>query len=191
MMRLRTVDNIVFWISVSAGLAAAIAGALGWVMMAVITGCLAAGAPVVTRAINSREQQQLTDRLAAQAGILAQLADRTLTQSQAANLISVLQEGNPFDVFICVNRHEVEPSRFREELAEAFQVAGFNPQYSGAMTNSTVGVEVAGDDSEEKRRLLRALTAAGIPHVNIHFPDDPEGKWSPSIWVGLKPPPTM
>lgn len=191
MKRLRTMDTVAFWISVAAGLAAAIAGALGLVVMSVISGCVAAGTPVLTRAINRREQQQLTDRLASQANILAQLADRTLTHSQAAKLIAVLQEGDPFDVWICFNRHEVEPSRFREELVNAFQAAGFNPKYFGGMTNSTVGVEVAGDETEEKRRLMRALTAAGIPHLGVHFADDVEGRWSPSIWVGIKPSPTM
>ncbi len=179
--RVQTIERVVFWISVAAGLSAAIAGGYGWTKTAIATGCLAAFAPIVSRVITARER----------AALLAQLADRILTEQQAANLISVLKQGEPFDVWICCNRHEVEPARFHGEITAAFRSAGFEPKFFGGMTNATVGIEVAGNATEEKGRILAALSSARIPHVNVEFSDDPNGHWGPSIWIGVKPPPHL
>lgn len=172
-------ERVVFWISVAAGLSAAVAGAYGWSKIAVATGCLAAVAPIVARFLSARERSIL----------LAQLVDRSLTEDQASRLIAVLKQGKPFEVWICCNRREVEPVRFHGEMTSAFRQAGFEPKYFGGMTNTTVGVEVAGHPTEEKERLMAALVAAGVPHENVFLSDDPQGLWSPSIWIGIKPSP--
>lgn len=48
-------------------------------------------------------------------------------------------------------------------------------------------MEVSGPDIQNKRILLSALTAAGVPFTNIHLSDDPDGKRGLEIWVGAHP----
>jgi len=54
------------------------------------------------------------------------------------------------------------------------------------MTNSTVGVEVAGPDGHEKARLMKALTSARVKFLNVVLSDDKQNHWGVSVWIGVR-----
>lgn len=172
MKLLKFVDRGAFYVTVAAGALGAVAGARNWTNAAVAAGCVAAIAPILNRFAAAREQKMR--------------GPRSLSAKQHQQLLDVLQ-GCAFKVWVCHNRHEGEPSKFHAQLFETLKQAGLDPQWFGGMTNSTVGIEIAGVPSPDKSLLMQAFWKAGIPFQEVEFTDDPANHWGLSIWIGTNP----
>lgn len=191
-----------FAISVSSALVAAVAGGVGAIEVAIGAGCVAAVSPIISRILANRSfsadrtrlETQIfeSDEIArtAQADLAAlknRLQARRLSPHQKSTIAQTLSSGIIFPIRVNHNRHEAEPAAFSDDLRDALTMATFAPGWFGGMTNSTVGIEVSGTQSEEKSRLLLALSNAEIDHLNVTFSDDPEGRRGIEIWVGVHP----
>jgi len=111
---------------------------------------------------------------------------RSLTVKQQATIADALKAGPAFKVWVAHNRHEAEPRAFHEQICAALRLGGLDVQWYGGMTNSTVGIEVAGEDSAEKERLMKALQAARVKFLNVKITGDTENRWGLSIWIGVR-----
>lgn len=198
----RAVDRSSFGVTVAAGLVAAFAGGYGWTDTAIISGIVAASAPIVGRIATNRlaaaEDLRTSEAIAsanerAEAAVSAlqetrtRLAPRQLSAEQSATIASTLNSHEPFKVTIAHNRHEAEPGAFHAQMIEAFKAGGIEVSWFGGMTNSTVGIEVSGPDSPQKAAVMGALSAAGIDFLPVECSDDPEGRRGVEIWIGVHP----
>lgn len=177
---LKIIDRAAFSITVAAGAVAAMAGGFNWPRTAVVAGCIAVIAPIVNRMTTARQQTVLLD----------QLGPRSLSTKQRERLIGSLRTGAPFQLWVAHNRQEAEPSHFHKQIFDAFKEAGLNTQWFGGMTNTTVGIEISGDPSAEKTRLMDAFTAANIPFLPIEFTDSGGKNWGLAVWIGVNPGPS-
>jgi len=74
-----------------------------------------------------------------------------MTAKQQTRIADELKAGPSFEVWVCHNRQEAEPAAFHALMCEALKKGGLDVQWFGGMTNSTVGVEIAGPDGPVKR----------------------------------------
>lgn len=167
----KAMETASFFVSVIAGASSAVAGWQGWTITSVITGCLAAIAPIAGRFA--------TNRLS---------GPRRLTVGQFETLKRELRKGAPFKIWVAHNRHEAEPRAFHADMVKALKASGLEAQWFGGMTNSTVGIEVSGPEGPEKDRIFSALKLAGIPYQPIVFTDQ-GGPFTEevAIWIGTHP----
>ncbi|WP_394065437.1 hypothetical protein [Alcaligenes sp. WGS1538] len=176
---LSTIDRVIFFVSVTAGATAAIAGGFGWTYTAVIAGCIAAAAPIVNRITATKQHEKL----------LADIGPRTLSAGQRKQLVQSLKQGPAFEVWIAHNRHEGEPANYHSQIFGAFEEAGFSPKWFGGMTNTTIGIEISGDSTPEKTRLMNAFAAADIPFLPITLTGREADHWKLAVWIGSNPGP--
>ncbi len=55
------------------------------------------------------------------------------------------------------------------------------------MTNTTMGVELSGPETSDKRRLMSALDAAGVNYQPVVFTDDPQSeRHGVALWIGVR-----
>ncbi|MEO8298810.1 MAG: hypothetical protein ABI574_13485 [Burkholderiales bacterium] len=101
-------------------------------------------------------------------------------------IADALKAGTPFKVWVAHNRREAEPAAFHKQMCDALKQGGLDVQWFGGMTNSTVGVEVAGPDGSDKVRLMKALQAGRVKFLNVEFTDDTQNHWGVSIWIGVR-----
>lgn len=173
MSAIQRLDRVAFAITVVSALVAAAAGGYGWTTTAIISGCIAAIAPIVNRIASNRA--------------LAPLQARTLTQKQCAKLAEKLREGPSFKVFVAHNRHEAEPAAYHAQFCEALKTGGLQITWFGGMTNTTVGIELSGPETQDKQRLMSALDAANVKYLPVVFTDDPECKRNGiALWIGVR-----
>jgi hypothetical protein len=172
MKLLNFVDRTAFYVTVTAGTVGALAGAYNWSNTAIAAGCVAAIAPILNRLTAAQEQKAR--------------GPRALSMKQRQQLSKMLH-GSTFKVWVCHNRHEAEPSKFHAQLFEALKETGLDTQYFGGITNSTDGIEIAGQPSPEKSLLMKAFRAAGIPFQEVVFTDDHGNHWGLSVWIGTNP----
>ena len=117
---------------------------------------------------------------------MAAVQQRVLTAKQQTKIADELKAGPAFKVWVCHNRQEAEPAAFHAQMCEALSQGGLDVQWFGGMTNSTLGVEVAGPDGHEKARLIKAFTSARIKFLNVVLSDDTQNHWSVSVWIGVR-----
>lgn len=174
---LTAVDLVAFCITIAAGILAALAGGLGLTRTAVAAGCIAVVAPIVNRIATTSQQKAL----------LRQLGPRSLSSGQRRQLVELLRVGPSFELWVAHNRHEAEPTQFQKQISDALSEAGLKTKYFGGMNNSTVGVEISGDTSPEKTRLMNAFAGARIPFLEIRFTDRQGQHWGLGVWIGSNP----
>jgi hypothetical protein len=172
MRLLSFLDRTAFYVTVAAGTVGAVAGVYNWSNTAVAAGCVAAIAPILNRITATREQKMR--------------GPRVLSEKQREQLLIALRDC-AFKVWACHNRHEAEPSNFHAQIFETLKQAGLDAQWFGGMTNSTVGVEIGGQPSPDKTKLMQAFRKAGIPFQEVVFHDDHGNRWGLSVWIGTNP----
>ncbi len=166
-------DRVAFTTTVVSASVAAAAGAYGWTKTAVVSGCIAAIAPIVNRIASNRA--------------LTPLQARALTPKQCQKIAKELREGPPFKVWIAHNRHEAEPAAYHAQLCEALKAGGADITWFGGMTNTTIGVELSGPETPDKQRLMSALDAAGVKYQPVVFTDDPQSeRHGIALWIGVR-----
>ena len=173
MNAIQLLDRLAFSVAVVSASIAAAAGGYGWTKTAVISGCIAAIAPIVNRIASNRA--------------LAPLQPRIITPKQYETISAALKEGAPFKVWVAHNRHEAEPSAYHAQVCEALKAGGIDTAWFGGMTNSTVGVELSGPEGLDKQRLMIALSAAGVKYQPVIFTDDPQNeRHGVALWIGVR-----
>ncbi len=166
-------DRVAFAASVVSASVSAAAGGYGWTKTAVVSGCIAALAPIVNRIASNRA--------------VASIKPRVLKPKQCREIAETLREGPPFKVWVAHNRQEAEPAAYHAQFCEALKAGGLDITWFGGMTNTTVGVEVSGPETPEKRRLMSALDAASVKYQAVVLIDDPESKRHRiALWVGVR-----
>lgn len=173
MSAIQVLDRIAFTTTVVAALISAVAGATGNAVVAVISGGIAAIAPIINRMASNHA--------------MAPLQARSLTPKQIQKIAEKLKEGPPFKMWVAHNRHEAEPAAYHAQFCEAFKEAGIDITWYGGMTNTTIGVELSGPESPEKHRLINALKAAKVKFQPVIFTDDPDNKrHGIALWIGVR-----
>jgi hypothetical protein len=173
MSAIQFIDRFAFTTTVVSASVAAAAGGFGWTQTAVISGCIAAIAPILNRIATNRA--------------LAPLQVRVLTPKQCAKIAAKLREGTPFKVWVAHNRHEAEPAAYHAQFCEALKAGGLDITGFGGMTNTTIGIEVSGPETPDKRRLMSALDAAGCKYQPVVFADDPQSeRHGIALWIGVR-----
>ncbi|WP_144410313.1 hypothetical protein [Chromobacterium vaccinii] len=172
MDKIQLLDRVAFATAVISASISALAGGYGWTKTAVISGCIAAIAPIANRIISNR--------------VLAPLQARVLTPKQSQKITTKLLEGGPFKVFVAHNRHEAEPAMYHAQFCEALKAGGVEITWFGGMSNTTIGIELSGPETPDMRRLMDALDAAGIKYQLIVFTDAPGlALWDGiALWIG-------
>lgn len=120
MSAIRFFDRVAFATTVVSASVSAAAGGYGWTELAVISGCIAALAPIVNRIASNRA--------------LAPLQARALTTKQIKKIAEKLREGSPFKVWVAHNRLEAEPSAYHAQFCEALKAGGLDITWFGGMT---------------------------------------------------------
>ncbi|UJM87388.1 hypothetical protein [Rhodanobacter denitrificans] len=173
MSAIQFLDRVAFVTTVLSASVSAAAGGYGWTKTAVVSGCIAAMAPIVSRIANNRE--------------LTPLRPRALTPKQSLKIAEKLREGPPFRVWVAHNRHEAEPAAYHAQVCEALKAGGLDITWFGGMTNTTMGVELSGPETSDKRRLMSALDAAGVNYQPVVFTDDPQSeRHGVALWIGVR-----
>jgi hypothetical protein len=173
MSALQFLDRFAFGITVISASVSAAAGGYGWTKTAVVSGCIAALAPIVNRIASNRA--------------LTPFQPRTITQKQHDNIVQALRDGTSFKVWVAHNRHEAEPAAYHAQVCEALKAGGLDITWFGGMTNSTVGVELSGPEGPDKQRLMSALSGAGVKYQPVIFTDDPQNeRHGIAVWIGVR-----
>jgi hypothetical protein len=173
MTAIQIFDRAAFATTVVSASVSAAAGGYGYTKMAVISGCLAALAPIVNRIASNRA--------------LAPLQARALTLKQRQKIAEKLHEGPPFKVWVAHNREEAEPAAYHAQFCEALKEGGMDITWFGGMTNTTIGIELSGPETPDKQRLMSALGAAGVKYQPVVFTDDPQSeRHGIALWIGVR-----
>lgn len=166
-------DRVAFVTTVLSASVSAAAGGYGWTKTAVVSGCIAAMAPIVNRIANNRA--------------LTPLLPRALTPKQCLKIAEKLREGPPFKIWVAHNRHEAEPAAYHAQLCDVLKAGGLDISWFGGMTNTTIGVELSGPETDEKQRLMSALDAASVKYQPIVFTGDPQSeRHGIALWIGVR-----
>lgn len=166
-------DRVAFAATVVSASVSAAAGGYGYTKTAIISGCIAAIAPIVSRIASNRA--------------MAPLQARTITPKQTQKIAEKLREGPPFKVWVAHNREEAEPAAYHAQFCEALTAGGLEITWFGGMTNTTIGVELSGPETPDKSRLMSALNAAGVKYQPVIFADDPQSeRHGIALWIGVR-----
>lgn len=166
-------DRVAFATTIVSALVSAAAGGYGWTKTAVVSGCIAAIAPIMNRIASNRA--------------LTPLQARALTPKQSLKIAKKLREGPPFKVWLAHNRHEAEPAAYHAQFCEALKAGGLDITCFGGMTNTTIGVELSGPETPDKQSLMSALDAAGVKYQPVVFTDDPQSeRYGIALWIGVR-----
>lgn len=173
MSAIQVLDRVAFATTVVSASVSAAASSYGYTKTAVISGCIAAIAPIVNRIASNRA--------------LAPFQARVLTPKQCLKIAEKLREGPPFKLWLAHNRQEAEPAAYHAQFCEALKAGGLDITWFGGMTNTTIGVELSGPETPDKRRLMSALNAAGVKHQPVVFSDDPQSeRHGIALWIGVR-----
>lgn len=159
-------DRLAFIVTVIAGAIAAVAGWYSWQITAVVAGCTAAVVPIINR---------LTAKRIA--------GPRSLSPRQRNTLIESLRSSPTFELWVSHNMEEAEPSALHAQLIETLSSAGLETKWYGGMTNKTIGLQISGEPSLEKARLMKAFKLARIPFQEVIFTDATSFN-GVGIWIG-------
>lgn len=173
MSAIQILDRVAFVTAVVSAAVSAAAGGYGYTKTAVISGCIAAVAPIVNRIASNRAMEPLQARM--------------LTPKQRSLIAEKLRDGPPFKVWVAHNRHEAEPAAYHAQLFETLKAGGLDTTWFGGMTNTTIGVELSGPETPDKQRLMSALDAAGVKYQPVVFTDDPQSeRHGIALWIGVR-----
>jgi hypothetical protein len=123
-----------------------------------------------------------------QARLKLEMAWRRVTNRQATLLIDLLKGQQDMDLWLSFVKNDPETEMFRTDIDEVLKAAGMTPKFFSGYAQA-VGLTLNGGSEEQRKTLLDAFHAAGLPLTESHEP--PFFNGAVEILVGTKPPPNF